>query len=153
MNSANDIPNSQFFDFYISLQNDDILGKVTGENLRNVLVALHPVPDDGLKGFLAKILSAVEIDIDKDIALLNLDSSLPISLVPAAKSLDAKVLLVFGLNAHSCGMNLNLKPYQPLEHLGIQILLCDQLSELATNQQLKRQLWSALQQIFFKKDA
>ncbi|GAB4249490.1 MAG: hypothetical protein Kow0027_12430 [Saprospiraceae bacterium] len=150
--TENDIPTSQFFDFEIFPLDDEFTGKITGGNKRNILVLTIPAPDQSDHQFLGKVLSAVQVAIDDDIALATAEKAHNFNLVELVGVTGAKVVLIFGVKPLSYGLNINMKLYQPVLHNGTKYLLCNQLGEIAQNQQLKRHLWSALQQIFPTKD-
>ena len=144
----NDIPNNHFFDFEIFMLNEEFPGKITGENQRKILVVTQPAPTKAEMLFLEKVLTAVKVDVVKDIALAVAEEKQTFNLFDVLRKLPTERVLIFGLTPPQCGLNLNLTKYQPLVHSGVQILLCNQLAEIENNQQLKRHLWSALQQIF-----
>lgn len=149
----NDLPHNLFFDFEIFLLKDELIGKITGGNKRQVLVVAHAQDLDAESDFLKKILLAVKIDADRDISLLVVEDEQPFLLFELVKKLSSKIVILFGMSTAQCGLNLNMNWYQAIEHGGVQLLLCHQLRQIASNQLYKRNLWSALQQIFPKTDA
>lgn len=151
--ATNDILGSQFFDFDLFPVSEEFEGKITGENARKILLVVHPSPTEADSGFLAKVLSAVNVDAKRDILLATAENKQTFSLFDLVRKHSIEVVLIFGLAPSDCGLNLNMRPYRPITHKGVLFLLCNQLEEIAANQQLKKHLWSALQQIFLQNDA
>ena len=104
---------------------------------------------EDLHTFLKKILSAVKVDMDKQVLQIFPNNTEPTNLEPLFKqSMPAKVLL-FGVLPSTIGLNLNLTLYEVTSFRNLEILWAEKLSDIENNQDKKRQLWTSLQLIQF----
>ena len=111
-----------------------------GENRKQLLVVSGdelPATEEQID-FLQKILSAVQHDLQQDALFLNTTRAQRLSFTQ----------LVFGLQPAELGLHWRLPPYRVFRRQERAFLFADPLRELQQNQELKRQLWEALQAMF-----
>ncbi|MCP4438157.1 MAG: hypothetical protein GY810_04365 [Aureispira sp.] len=145
------LPNKDFFDFKVYPMpnlNDKHQLQLSGENAKKTLVLCKTINTD-LGAFLSKILSAVKYNMEKDVALYN-GASLPFlpSFVQFKKTIDFDNLLCFGYAPKDLGLHIQVAAYQKTAWQDHQLLFSHDLPNIMDNQQQKKALWVALQQMF-----
>ena len=142
------LPDKSFFDFSI-IQRDDLeMMKSYGEFSQNpdflvVLPAEDNTPDN--RDFLAKILNAAKINPSERAIILFPQKLDHPSLHTLNSQFSFNRVLFFGYPSARIGCTLHLPPYQWTEHRKQQFLRVDALAKIATETNLKRLLWAALQ--------
>lgn len=145
------LPNKDFFDFKVypdpNINNADQL-ILNGENAKKTLILCKTI-DEELKVFLAKILAAVKYNIDTDVVLYNgaLSPSLP-SFVQLRKTIEFENLLCFGYVPKELNLHIQIASYQKIDWQNCQLLFSHDLPDIMNNNQQKKSLWLALQQMF-----
>jgi len=126
-----------------------VLAFAEGGFARSVLVLTLEEPQaSGNRDFLAKILSAAQLNLAQDTLLASVPADERLDLPPLLREKPAKQVLVFGLSASQIGLTLNTRPYQPFSFYGATWLFADSLAAIASDQAKKSLLWSALKGIF-----
>jgi len=122
----------------------------TGNFARRVWVLALAEPDsvDSNKTFLAKVLSAANLNLEKDTLFAEIPASMPIGFSTDLKSKQPEQVLVFGLPPAQLGLTLEIPSYKPVIFYGTNWLFADALSILEPDKNRKGQLWSALKQMF-----
>jgi hypothetical protein len=129
-------------------------GSRRGENQRNTLILFAAGEDtDDLNAFLAKILAAVNLDLQKDVLLLPLPEDEPLHASSIVRREKIETVIIFGLPFHRLGVHLAASLYQPVTAGSTQWLLAHSLTDIyAERQQGGKQkagaLWRALQSLF-----
>lgn len=98
--------------------------------------------------FLSKVLSAVQLNLDKDTLFAEFSESMQFSFVQELKIKQPEHVLVFGARPAQLGIQAATSLYQPLVFYGVNWLFADALSVLEPDKNKKGQLWSALKQVF-----
>ena len=96
--------------------------------------------------FLAKILKAVGLSIEKTV-LLNLQHD-PLQFNFIQQLLDPTHLICFGINQRQLGLNFILKGYQVIHFLNCYLLLSHDLDAVEEDTRMKRALWNCLKNSF-----
>lgn len=104
------------------------------------LVILSQSLSDSERVLLGKILGAIKFDL----ALVPIYQSIP-------ADIDFDVLISFGINDTSIPAIASLASFTPMQIETRTLLKSRPLTELQGNDELKKQLWSALKQIFQNK--
>ncbi len=143
---------NQFLDFKIINVADTnrILAACTGNPDKGIFLC-YKAADKSMQPFLAKILSAVKLDLQADTLTLEKTADNDFSFSTLAKDQTIYKALFFGINPKTVGLHLNFQKYQPFTVNGCLYLFADDLKSISENQDLKRLLWGALQSIFTQK--
>lgn len=112
------------------------------------ILALEEPQATGNRAFLSKVLSAVQLDLDKDTLFAEIQDSEAFSFVDALKNKQPACVLVFGLPPSRLGLAIEATLYQPFMFYNINWLFADALSILEPDKNKKSQLWQALKQMF-----
>ena len=128
----------------------EVLQKCSGNSERGVFIG-YLEKDRALKPFLEKIFSAVHLDIQKEVLVLEKTPDLPVSFSRLSFPKPIQKALLFGIPPSEIGLQINSTPYQPISFLNTQFLFADDLEIIHKSQPLKKQLWEALQQMFTTK--
>lgn len=127
--------------------NKNIQHLFKGEANAKILVCYESAISIELEDFLAKIFKAVKVDLEKEVCQLNArGANLSWALIEAEYNFQK--ILCFGLAPSQIGLNLQLKAYQPQTWEGKECLVAHKLADIQQDPQKKRQLWTALQQMF-----
>lgn len=120
--------------------------------LRSRVLILVQTYGQGVKpeerAFLAKVLKAVNHDIDK-VDLLELDklSSQDASVVMKERLAD--YVLLFGVKPEMANLDVQLNLFEPVQYNGIWFLMSNSLLRIEMQESKRRDLWNALKKIFF----
>lgn len=124
---------------------------LTAELKTKKLVVLRSKEDEStaIDEMFHKMMAAIHIDIDKDVAIIRLEDSAEVleSVNWISKSMNQHVL-VFGLSPAQIGLNINHLPYRPMRLYNSSILFCHTLEAIHFDVNLKKRLWKALKEQF-----
>lgn len=148
--------NTSFFDFKLFAipENDNSSERCIGENAKHLLLLYHPgEQQEELQSFLAKILQAIQLDLQKDALQLPINTDESIQLAAIANTKKCRTVIIFGHSLAQLGLHLELPLYYPTLHQGITFLLTDPLLSIYQERQnggkkMSGALWSALREIF-----
>lgn len=122
-----------------------------GNNKKGITVvvnsdeALH-LPDDELN-FLLGILSACKLTME-DVAVLNIKKNELANYQLIASSLEAKTVLIFGINCMQIDLPIQFPNYQIQSYNNQVYLSSPPLSTIRNDKTEKTKLWICLKQIF-----
>lgn len=148
MISTNEILNSDIFDYKVIPVADNIKNALQGEGEKKVLIACSDQQTKELEDFLEKIFQAVHIIIEKDAWVLPIPEGQVFWLNALVREFAIQKVLLFGIKPEAASLSFEAPLYQPVELSGVTYLLADEISEIHSRQELKRQLWSGLQRVF-----
>lgn len=97
--------------------------------------------------FLEKILKAVNLNID-GVDLLNLHGVRDVDFADLVHGKKIHHFITFGVPFKRVHLDIAMDRYQPVRFFGINFLMADSLPTIEADQNLKRRLWTALQQVF-----
>jgi hypothetical protein len=128
-----------------------VLDRAEGSFARKILVLAQAEPEfAGNRDFLEKVLSAVQINLERDTLLAIAESGTPLRLMPELRKNQTEFVLVFGLPPAPLGLNIEAPLYRAVFFYGIHWLFADKLSALEPDRAKKGLLWTALKQLFLK---
>lgn len=125
-----------------------------GENQQQALIILSSEEDnEDLNTFLAKILSAVKLDLQKDILLLAIPPGEQIHLGALIRQENIRTVITFGIPPKRMGVHLSPTPYHPMAIGSLKLLFAHSLGEIYTERQQGGKqkagaLWRSLQKLF-----
>lgn len=128
------------------------LGK--GSNQKEILICWESEDvSEELEGFLSKILSALQFNLNQDTFLIKLKPSEKINVNTLSKEIPVRYLISFGLAPGRLGLHFQQRLYQPFKHQKTQYLFADSLIDLFEERQRGEKqrsgaLWKALKHIF-----
>jgi len=127
-------------------KNSDL--NLRGSNQKRLVIVYRTnnVPLD--EAFLAKILNAVQFDLQQDTTLIELRKDQNFSFKNISKSLSPKHLISLGVTPKNLGLNLTNQLYKPKNIENCCFLFTDKLSEIAEDKNKKGALWGCLQSMF-----
>jgi hypothetical protein len=96
--------------------------------------------------FLSGILNACKLTLE-DIAIINLDKA-PMDYKSIAEKYKPRIIMMFGVDPGSLGLPFVMPEFQRQSYNNQVYLSAPSLSILENNKDLKRKLWTALQQVF-----
>ncbi len=97
--------------------------------------------------FLEKILKAVNLNVD-GVDLLNLNGAKDIDFAAMVEGKHIQHFITFGVPFSRIKLDIGMDRYHPVRFFGINFLMADSLPTIEADQNLKRRLWGALQQLF-----
>lgn len=125
------------------------LSDAKGGFARQVAVLVLEEPNAAsTREFLAKVLLAANLDMAQDTLLAEIPDNLSVVIAPDLRERGPKQVLVFGLSPAQLGLWFDAPLYHPLSFYGSTWLFADRIAVLEPDQAKKKQLWSALKQIF-----
>ncbi|MEM9884749.1 MAG: hypothetical protein AAF849_02585 [Bacteroidota bacterium] len=107
-----------------------------------VLVAAKTF-DEEAQTLLGKMLTAIQLEMDKDIFLLQIRNDEAIHF----HSYPCLGVLSFGIPLNQLGIHYRMQSYQLLDYDGRQFLKVDALSKIAKDRNLKTALWNELKKL------
>lgn len=113
-----------------------------------VLALAEPAAGALHRDFLAKVLAAANLNLDKDTLFAEIPPSEPVHFSGVLQHNKPAQVLVFGLSPAQIGLTAAIPPYRPVEFYGSTWLFADALSTLEPDKNLKGQLWACLKQMF-----
>jgi hypothetical protein len=115
---------------------------------KNMLVlALAEADSAANKLFLAKVLSAANLNLDSDALFSEVPVGEPINCFVGLPA-RPKFILVFGLSPAQVGLQAAIQPYQVAHLHQVTWLFADAVSQLEPDREKKGKLWSVLKEIF-----
>lgn len=128
---------------------ESIQDRISGQFAKKIFVlARREATAPGNHAFLAKVLSATAVELDRDAALVLADTGEILSLLPILHQKNAEKILIFGFTPDEIGLRVQVTLYKPFIFYQATWLFADALSVLEPDKALKGQLWTALKQIF-----
>lgn len=100
------------------------------------------------KAFLAKVLTAANLNLEKDTLFAEIPASERLRFSADLQKKQPERVLVFGLPPAQLGLTIESQFYKPVAFCGADWLFADALSKLEPDKNRKSQLWSALKQMF-----
>lgn len=148
--------NNLFFDFPLFPASDELPAPefCSGENQKNILIILKwESAIDELKPFLSKVLTAVKLDIEKDVFIINKTPENNIGFNALLKEYTFRHIIIFGILPHELGLHFKLSTYEALSHRDQVYLLADALVDIYAERQSGGKekagaLWNSLKSIF-----
>ena len=120
-----------------------------GAFARRVYVLALAEPEfPGAREFLSKVLSSVQLNLDKDTLFAEIPELMQVSFVHELKNKHPEQVLVFGVAPAQLGLHIETAHYRPLSFYGVTWLFADALSVLEPDKDKKSRLWAALKQMF-----
>ncbi len=113
-----------------------------------VLALAEPDSSGTNRDFLSKVLSAANLNLEKDTLFAEIPPAIPIHFSTDLKRTLPEQVLIFGLPPAQLGLSIEIPLYRPVEFYGVTWLLADALSVLEPDKTRKGQLWLALKQMF-----
>jgi len=128
--------------------------EVSGSNHRHILVVYCKSAISFDRETLEKILAALSLDINKDIALIGITETQKFCFSDWSKVLQPKYMISFGKPMNELGLQLNNRPYEITKTSDCQFLMVDDLHVLTdpANKAKKIAFWNCLQELFPKKN-
>lgn len=124
-------------------------GTLNGGFARRIYVLALAEPDfPGNRAFLSKVLSSVQLNLDKDTLFAEIPESMQLSFIAELKNKQPEHILVFGLSPAQLGFHFEPTFYQPFVFYNFTWIFADALSVLEPDKNRKGQLWVALKQLF-----
>ncbi|UEG48526.1 hypothetical protein LK994_07740 [Ferruginibacter lapsinanis] len=122
-----------------------------GNNKKGIAIVVESnnslyLPDEELN-FLLGILSACKLSME-DVAVLNIDKNNSATYQTIATSLDAHVVLIFGINCEQIALPLQFPHYQIQSYNNQVYLSSPTLNAIRNDKVEKTKLWNCLKQIF-----
>ena len=141
--------NSQLIDFKIipKTEKNTILKHSKGKNAKGVFLLYNESEAEQVP-FLAKILAAIQLDMEKDVIVFPSTNTQTFSLSDISESHSLKKAIIFGFPPQHIGLQVQFQKYQLYTIKGIQYLFVDSLQEIENTKAKKSLLWGALQQLF-----
>ncbi len=138
-----------FLDFKIIALTDtkNITNQCSGNAEKGIFIC-YSTTDESMVDFLAKILSAVKLDLNKDVLVLSKTMDNNFSFSGLAKELSIQKAIFFGIAPQTIGLQINCPKYKPFELNDCLFLFADELTTISASQQLKKSLWMALKEVF-----
>ena len=113
-----------------------------------VLVCADPARQKQNRDFLSKVLSAAQLNLEKDTLFAEIPASLPVHFSTDLKNKTPEQVLVFGLAPAQLGLNIAAPLYSPVSFYGVTWLFADAPGVLEPDKNRKGLLWAALKQMF-----
>lgn len=135
------------FDVYNINNPNDNIDIIYNNDISNTIIFIKSSDKDHLD-FLTKILGAIQFDITKDIVLIEKLNTEKISLINIIKKYNINKIILFNIPQKDLGLSFQLPNYRPLKVNNSTFLLADSLNQISKNKVKKKELWTALQQMF-----
>ena len=153
MIKKNDILSSDFIDFKIFAcadgKNASEQPSITGNG--NTLIVMYATENEESNlSFLSKILSAVKLDLSKDVSLIKATPKDRLSFISLKTNSTIEKVILFGIQPKHLGINIDLKAYTPTAFQDCVFLLTHDLGAIESDTNKKKALWSCLQEIYLK---
>ena len=138
-----------FLDFKIISLSDTqkLIGQCTGNADKGIFIS-YPTNDEPMIDFLAKILSAVKLDLHSDVLILRKTPNNDFSFSSFSQEINIQKVILFGIHPQAIGLQINYQKYHPIKLNDCLFVFADELTAISANQQLKKLLWNALKEVF-----
>lgn len=113
-----------------------------------VLALAEPLSAAANRDFLAKVLAASNLNLEKDTLFAEIPASESVSFSTDLQRKKPERVLVFGLSPAQLGLTIEVPLYKSISFYGLEWLFADALSVLEPDKNKKGQLWSVLKQMF-----
>ncbi len=144
---------SDEFEIFPVLETSELLKLGQGSNHKKLLVVLQKLEEQKRSDamvLLTKIMKAVNIDLEKDLFLLELSPRAGFNFKELHNALDFQCMISFGLSPNVAGLNFQTRNYEIKTFSTWKFLFVDDLPKIGGDQKLKGALWTNLQQLFKK---
>ena len=122
-----------------------------GNNRKNILVAVnessHPFLADDELNFLIAVLGACQISME-DIALVNCCNNTATVYETLNGQFAPAIILFLGTEPQELGFPVQIPQYRVQNYNAQQYLCAPSLQKLSSDKEAKKQLWTALKQLF-----
>ena len=147
---SNFILNPDFFSTNLYIVSDEKKSDLNfrGSNQKGLVIVYRADNIPLYEPFLAKILNAVQYDLQQDTTLIELRENQNFSFKNISNSLSPKHLISLGVTPKNLGLNLTDQLYKPRNIENCCFLFTDKLSEIADDKNKKSALWGCLQTMF-----
>ncbi|MBL7779679.1 MAG: hypothetical protein JNM22_00590 [Saprospiraceae bacterium] len=112
------------------------------------VLALEEASGNSNTDFLKKVLSAAQLDLERDTLFAIIPEGMPIDMAASLRIKPATHVLVFGISPTQLGLHVEARPFQPFSFYGTTWLFADALSALEPDKTKKGLLWTALKSMF-----
>jgi hypothetical protein len=124
---------------------------IFGGNKQHILLVVNNsdtafITDQELT-FLSGVLNACKLTLE-DVGVFNIASYPSISYTTISSAFKPKIVLMFGLSSDVIQLPFVMPQFQTQSYNNQVYLSAPSLTELESNKDMKRKLWTALQQIF-----
>lgn len=102
---------------------------------------------DDEKSTLANMMKAIKYDIAEDVSTISVGASETVVLPSSDRIKD---IIFFGILPKYACLNIDYKNYEILYSESFRILVCDDIKQINATPQLKKVLWTKLQEMFLK---
>ncbi len=127
----------------------------TGENAKGLLIVYSATEEnqEALLDFLAKIVKAVNFELQQDTITINLSPTESISLAEFNSEFPYTKALIFGVSLQKLGLHFDASKYRPIKISDKQYLIADELDLIYQERQRGEKqkaglLWKAMKQLF-----
>lgn len=122
-----------------------------GKNGKNILIVVNqadvPFLPDGELSFLTNVLSACQLSL-ADVAIINANSLRDQTADELFEQLNSRQVILFDVEPSAVGLSAKLPHYQVVQQVSRQFVAAPQLSDIEKFKEAKKQLWTALKQLF-----
>ncbi len=135
----------QQYSYYLLPTNE--LPQTQGDQGRKVWIVIQAADNKPENlDLLRRIFTAIKLDLDKDACLIFAPKDFVLTRISTPPR--DKIMLVFGLKPLNLGLNLKYNPYRASVLGQVTYLFSESLAVVASRQESKKQLWTALQNLF-----
>lgn len=113
---------------------------------QKVLILVESIEKEEAE-FLAKVLGAVGLSLEK-VDLIDLSKTGQTDLKNVLSQKFVNQFVTFGVSLFKINLEIPLTPYEIRSIQGINFLFAHSLTEISSNQNLKKQLWVSLKSLF-----
>ena len=143
--------NNLFYDFEIYRSPDTNIPPeyLRGDNEKKLLIVIKNEDDSKENiSLLTKILSAVKLNLEQDALLLANPKEKVYGINKMVQKGVVNKIMIFGVNPKDMGLSISTQMYKALKINKLQILIAHPIDQIRQKQDLKKALWSALQEFF-----
>lgn len=151
MLKKNDILSSDFIDFQIFAFPDgkNTSNQSTVMNQGSTLIVMPSTENEESQvNFLSKILSAVKLELSKDVTLIKATPKDRFSFINLKTKSKIDKVILFGIQPKHLGINIDIKAYIPTTFQDCTFLLAHDLGAIEADTNKKKALWTCLQDIY-----
>lgn len=124
---------------------ENFLASCKGLNEKLIFVGIQQETDETARlYFLKKILSAVQVDLQKDTLFYPFTASDSGSFIQLLRKKGVEKCLLFGLAPARLGLGISAKMNEPFHFYGCRFLFAEKLSVIENDVAKKQQLWAGL---------